>query len=146
MGVIELASQKSFWRGIDYYEQKKVLDWDKKPDNTYSAQVKGSDSVLYQVHLDLPHPKRSTCTCPFAAGRRVICKHMVALYFTVQPLAYEEILRQMEDWEKEEERQREEELADLRHYVQSLTKKELQERLLEALLEIEVLRQDPWSR
>lgn len=43
MGVIELASQKSFWRGIDYYEQKKVLDWDKKPDNTYSAQVKGSD-------------------------------------------------------------------------------------------------------
>lgn len=29
MGVIELASQKSFWRGIDYYEQKKVLDWDK---------------------------------------------------------------------------------------------------------------------
>ena len=96
--------------------------------------------------MDLPHPKRSTCTCPFAAGRRVICKHMVALYFTVQPLAYEEILRQMEDWEKEEERQREKELAELRHYVQSLTKKELQERLLDALLEIEELRQDTWSR
>ena len=71
---------------------------------------------------------------------------MVALYFTVQPLAYEEILRQMEDWEKEEERQREEELAELRHYVQSLTRKELQVQLLDALLEIEVLRQDPWSR
>ena len=52
----------------------------------------------------------------------------------------------MEDWEKEEERQREKELAELRHYVQSLTKKELQERLLDALLEIEELRQDPWSR
>ena len=52
----------------------------------------------------------------------------------------------MEDWEKEEERQREKELAELRHYVQSLTKKELQERLLDALLEIAVLRQDPWSR
>jgi hypothetical protein len=71
---------------------------------------------------------------------------MVALYFTVQPLAYEEILRQMEDWEKEEERQREKELAELRHYVQSLTKKELQERLLDALLEIGELRQDTWSR
>ena len=52
----------------------------------------------------------------------------------------------MEDWEKEEERQREEELAELRHYVQSLTKKELQERLLDALLEIGELRQDTWSR
>ena len=71
---------------------------------------------------------------------------MVALYFTVQPLAYEEILRLMEVWEKEEERQREEELAELRHYVQSLTRKELQVQLLDALLEIEVLRQDPWSR
>ena len=64
----------------------------------------------------------------------------------MQPLAYEEILRQMEDWEKEEERQREKELAELRHYVQSLTKKELQERLLDALLEIGELRQDTWSR
>ena len=71
---------------------------------------------------------------------------MVALYFTVQPLAYEEILRLMEVWEKEEERQREEELAELRHYVQSLTRKELQVQLLDALLEIEVLRQNPWSR
>ena len=52
----------------------------------------------------------------------------------------------MEVWEKEEERQREKELAELRHYVQSLTKKELQERLLDALLEIGELRQDTWSR
>ena len=102
---------------------EKGLKLGEKNSNTYSDQIQGSDSVLYQVHLDLPHPKRSTCTCPFAAGRRVICKHMVALYFTVQPLAYEEILRQMEVWEKEEERQREEELAELRHYVQPLTKR-----------------------
>lgn len=125
---------------------EKGLKLGEKNSNTYSDQIQGSDSVLYQAHLDLPHLKRSTCTCPFAAGRRVICKHMVALYFTVQPLAYEEILRLMEVWEKEEERQREEELAELRHYVQSLTRKELQVQLLDALLEIEVLRQDPWSR
>ncbi len=125
---------------------EKGLKLGEKNSNTYSDQIQGSDSVLYQAHLDLPHLKRSTCTCPFAAGRRVICKHMVALYFTVQPLAYEEILRQMEDWEKEEERQREKELAELCHYVQSLTKKELQERLLDALLEIGELRQDTWSR
>lgn len=28
MGLIEIASGKSIWRGMDYYNNKKVVSWD----------------------------------------------------------------------------------------------------------------------
>ncbi|WP_278296961.1 SWIM zinc finger family protein [Butyrivibrio sp. ob235] len=56
--------------------------------------------------MDKEHPRKSSCTCPFAEGRRVICKHMIALYFTAEPKAAEDFLKQVEEWEKEEEEER----------------------------------------
>ncbi|NMB97839.1 MAG: hypothetical protein GYA02_14710 [Clostridiaceae bacterium] len=35
--------------------------------------------------INIVHPRKSKCNCPHADGRRVICKHMIALYFTVFP-------------------------------------------------------------
>ena len=29
MGLIELASGNSVWRGLDYYERKKIVSWEK---------------------------------------------------------------------------------------------------------------------
>ena len=72
MGIISLASGSSCWRGLDYYKEKE-----------YSSIVKGTNN--YNVHLDIEHPRKSSCNCPLANGKRIICKHIVATYFTAFP-------------------------------------------------------------
>ena len=103
MGLIEIASGNSVWRGMDYYENKKVLSWDKSGNDTYDGTVSGSDGKIYSVHIDKAHPRRSVCNCAFAEGRRVVCKHMIALDFTAEPSAAEQFLEQVKEWKKEED-------------------------------------------
>ena len=142
MGMIELASGASVWRGLDYFEEKKVLDWKETDVAQYDGTVQGSS--IYQVHLDIEHPRRSTCNCPFAQGRRVICKHMMAMYFTIWPQAAEDFLKQVDEWEKEEEEAQKKHVEELRKYVKNLSKADLQEKYLAALLELEERRDRYW--
>ncbi|SHJ58245.1 SWIM zinc finger family protein [Pseudobutyrivibrio xylanivorans] len=137
MGLVELASDKSLWRGVDYCENKKVVSLKKEGFAGYQGRVSGSDNKVYDVHIDKEHPRKSTCTCPFAAGRRVICKHMIAVYFTAEPQAKEDFLVEVEQWEAEEEQRELEHYKDLEKYVKSLSKSELQVQLLDALINLE---------
>ncbi|WP_341484057.1 SWIM zinc finger family protein [Eubacterium maltosivorans] len=91
------------------------------------------------MHIDRAHPRKSTCNCPFADGRRVVCKHMIALYFTAKPKAAEDFLKEVEEWEAEELEREEQHYEDLERYVKTLSKTELQEQLLSALIELEEL-------
>lgn len=59
---------------------KEVMQVD---DGVYDAIVEGSKE--YKVHLDINHPRKSSCSCPHADGKRIICKHIVAVYFAVNP-------------------------------------------------------------
>jgi len=144
MGLIETASGNSVWRGMDYYENKKVVSWKKLNDGIYDGVVLGSEGNAYNVHVETMHPRKSVCNCPFAEGRRVVCKHMIALYFTAEPKAAGDFLKQVEEWEKEEEEQEKQHYIELREYVNSLTKVELRERLYEALVELEESRHRYW--
>ncbi|MBQ9988065.1 MAG: SWIM zinc finger family protein [Erysipelotrichales bacterium] len=137
MGVIDLASSRSIWRGLDYYNEKKVLSWKRIDEYKYQGRVSGSNGKEYDVVLDIDHPKRSTCNCPFADGRRVVCKHMVAVYFTAIPQEAEYFLRSVEEWEEEEEERTQQEYFELVKYVKSLSKRELQEQLINALMDLE---------
>ena len=83
MGIISLASRSSCWRGLDYYKEKRVVELNKINENEYSSIVKGTNN--YNVHLDIEHPRKSSCNCPLANGKRIICKHIVATYFTAFP-------------------------------------------------------------
>ena len=83
MGIISLASGNSCWRGLDYYKNKKVIKLNKTNEGKYESVVKGTNN--YSVHLDIEHPRKSTCDCPLANGKRIICKHIVATYFTALP-------------------------------------------------------------
>ena len=104
MGLIEIASGNSVWRGMDYYENHKVVSWNKSGNSTYEGVVSGSNGDSYNVYIDKLegvvsgsngdsynvyidklHPRKSICNCAFAKGRRVVCKHMIALYFTAEP-------------------------------------------------------------
>lgn len=70
MDMIEIASGNSVWRGIDYCEEKKVISWEQINWDKYKGKVSGSNGEIYDVEIDKSHPKRSTCNCAFAKGRR----------------------------------------------------------------------------
>lgn len=125
---------------MDYYENHKVVSWNKSGNSTYEGVVSGSNGDSYNVYIDKLHPRKSICNCAFAKGRRVVCKHMIALYFTAEPEAAQNFLKQAEQWEHEEEERVKQHYEDLQKYVKSLSKAELQDRLYNALIELEELR------
>ena len=52
MGLIEIASGNSVWRGMDYYENHKVVSWNKSGNSTYEGVVSGSNGDSYNVYID----------------------------------------------------------------------------------------------
>ena len=130
MGLLDLASGNSLWRGYDYYKDGKVLSTEKTDNCHYAGIVSGSEGAVYEVVIDLSHPKKSTCNCPHAEGTRRVCKHKVALYFSVFPEEAERVLKEAEEWEAEEEKRLEMEYKEIEKYVYSLSKQELREELL----------------
>lgn len=140
MGLIDLASNNSLWRGYDYFERKNVLSYKKVTDTESEGKVKGT--AIYDVYINVDHPRKSKCNCPHADGRRVICKHMIALYFTVYPeeaqkfmdevKAYEE---EQEEIEQEQERIIKERYKEIKEYVYSLSKSELREKLIDEMMD-----------
>jgi len=126
MSILTAASAKTAWRGFEYYQNQKVCYSEKLDESHYGGVVKGSSSNPYKVVIDLEHPKRSTCDCPFANGHKV-CKHMVAVFFEAFP---EEAYwyKFKTDQENEEAERYWEELPDrIEQCVNRLTVKQLRE-------------------
>lgn len=133
MSLLSSSSMESRWRGYEYFRAERVQNLENLGDMRFKALVSGSRTEPYTVVIDLDHIRQSSCTCPHAAGRRVICKHMIATFFTAFPEEAEEyyadILKEEEEWETYQE-----ELVDkLVKYIRSLKKKEAQDKLLEVL-------------
>lgn len=135
MGLLDIASGNSFWRGYDYFKEGKVQSRKKVNDNTYVGLVDGSGKEPYEVTINLQHPKKSTCNCPHAEGTRRVCKHKVALYFSVFPEEAEKAIKEAEEWEAEEEKRWNEECEEIEKYVYSLSKQELRNQLLWRMIE-----------
>ena len=64
MSVISVASTASVWRGYEYFEAGAVKQLEKADDGLLIGKVSGSGKNIYDVTVDLAHPKRSSCTCP----------------------------------------------------------------------------------
>ncbi|MBR5229918.1 MAG: SWIM zinc finger family protein [Firmicutes bacterium] len=135
MSVLSLASGQSVYRGYEYFKEQKVSQVEQVDEGIVSAKVAGSNGSHYDVMLDIAHPRKSKCNCPHAEGKRIICKHMVAAYFTVRPWEAKKYIEELESfWEEEEQRQEEQEEKLIR-YVHSMKKSELQQALLQLLFE-----------
>lgn len=134
MSIPSLASQKSLFRGYDYFQNQKVLQIEQLGDTVYTGRVSGENEKVYHVTIDTNHPrKNSSCTCPYAAGRQVICKHMVALYFTAFPEEADFCKKQIEEYWVAEQKQEEDENKFF-EYVYQMEKEELQEALIILLM------------
>ncbi len=135
MGLLDLASYKSVWRGYEYYNAKNVITHIKQSDTQIKGMVRGSGQKHYEVFVDLEHPRKSKCNCPHADGKRIICKHMIALYFSSYPKEakkyYEDVIKY-----QEEEEQRQEELEyKVIDYVHKLKKSDLEQLILQVLFD-----------
>ena len=131
MSVISVASTASVWRGYEYFEAGAVKQLEKADDGLLIGKVSGSGKNIYDVTVDLAHPKRSSCTCPHAAGRRIVCKHMVAAYFTAFPLEAEQYIAELREAEDEQAEYEEQVIK----CVLKMKKTELQETILQILFD-----------
>lgn len=133
MSVITASSAQSAYRGYEYYEAQAVIRYEKTEDGLLLGKVQGSENRCYDVMVNLSHPRKSSCTCPHAAGRQLVCKHMVAVYFTAFPQEAKQYIEEIEqDWDDEYEEEYEEQVI---HRVQKMKKAELQQALLQVLFD-----------
>ena len=128
MGIISIASGTSCWRGLDYYKNKKIKNIRKISDIEYTSIVSGNDE--YNIYLNLKNPRKSTCNCPLANGKRIICKHIVATYFSVLPGSAKEFEEEQNRLQEEYEKQEENEYQNAIKFINKMSKKELVEELI----------------
>lgn len=138
MKLLNLASNNSFKRGIDYHHENRIISWEELEKNCYQGKVKGSGSAVYDVTIDTAHPRKSVCNCPFAEDRRVICKHMVALDLGIFPEKEQQMMDYIEEknqmYEQEYEREMKEREEEIKEYVMKLSKTELREKLIQWMI------------
>lgn len=130
MGIISMASGNSVWRGLDYCKENKVIEYMQVSEYEYQGLVSGSNKEKYSVFLDVQHPRKSKCNCPHADGTRIICKHIVALYFSVYPKEVDKFLKEQELAQKKYEEYEEELYEKTMKYIRFMSKNDLQNALI----------------
>lgn len=140
MGLLDLCSNNSYWRGLEYFEENKVKVITKLNNNEYEAEVIGSE--IYRVHLNIKHPRNSTCTCPHAAGKSTICKHKVAVYFSIFPKEAQKAIdeknryyQELQDTQDEYDQKVEEITKKYKEYVDTLPIEEVKRMLVNYLVD-----------
>ncbi|MBE6150188.1 MAG: SWIM zinc finger family protein [Firmicutes bacterium] len=133
MRLIYMSNGKSVLRGLDYCIKNKVKNYKKISDYEYEGIVRGSNNREYNVFMDIKHPIKSKCNCPHANDRRIICKHIVSLYFTVFPeeltIFLEKVKMANQEFEDYENKLYEKTIK----YIHHMSKKELRKALIDIL-------------
>ena len=68
-------------RGLSYYKNSAVQSVDEVNKGNYFAIVEGSEVYELELKIENNSIKNINCSCPYDGG---ICKHAVAVLFTVQ--------------------------------------------------------------
>ena len=84
MSILTSSSGASVSRGYYYYKYGKVKNVKQLNDYEFEGYVHGSQKEPYYVIINIKHPRKSHCDCPYANGN-IVCKHMVSLYFYLFP-------------------------------------------------------------
>lgn len=135
MKLINIASGNSAWRGLEYYNEHKVNSFNRINENQYEGIIEGNNNKKYNVFMDIEHTRKSKCNCPHAKDKKIICKHIVALYFTIFPEEVENFIKEQEEAEKEYEQYQNDTYDKVVKYIKKMSKSDLQNSLLEILNE-----------
>lgn len=131
MGIISCASGSSCWRGLEYFKNNKVKIIKKINDMEYNSVVSGTEK--YSVYLNLKNPRKSTCNCPLADGKRITCKHIVATYFTVVPNSAKDFEDEQKKIQEEYEECKYDEYENAVKFIHKMSKEKLVEELVDIL-------------
>ena len=123
------------WRGYDYYKENKVKNLIETSPGIFSANVEGNSDKPYIVEIDIAHPRKSKCNCPHADGKRIVCKHMMAVYFAVFPEEAQRIYNEAIEYQEQEDKRAEELYEKVRQHVWKMKKNEAQQALLELIFD-----------
>lgn len=140
MALIDIANSKSVWRGMEYYKQNKVLSYAMNGDGTCEGEVVGSGSENYHVHIDMEHPRKSTCDCPLAKGKMIICKRIVAVPLCLDESEAERFKNEKTIYESEEEERREKKYEKYMSFARTMSSRELREAYAELMIELDEYR------
>ena len=135
MSILTAASSKSAWHGYEYFIEDKIQFVKKLDDTHFGGAVAGSEAEPYAVTIDIEHPKRSTCDCPFANGLKV-CKHMVAVYFAAFPEEAIKFKAAIDRAIEAEEQYQEELPGIIEQYISKLNKSQLRDLALNLIYEL----------
>ena len=102
MSLMSQSSQAIRIRGYECYKNNMVIQSDMIDNYNYKGKVKGSGDAVYDVAINLKKPRLSICTCPYAKDNQKICKHMIALLFSIDMDAVEEFEEELHYIEEEE--------------------------------------------
>jgi len=133
-----LASYKSFWRWYWYYKNGNVKLWNQVSEYEYDGIVRSDSGNEYSIHLNLEKPKSSKCNCPFANGKHIICKHMVALYFEIFPIEaveFDKKVYEFEDRQAKKQEQREKQFNEYKKELSSWSREKLENYVANVMLE-----------
>ena len=125
---------------MEYYKQNKVSSCIANDDGTYEGVVSGSSDESYSVHVDMEHPRKSTCNCPLANGKKVICKHIVAVSLCVDASEAERFKNEKTIYASEEEERRTKKYYKYMSYAKCMSQRELREAYVELMIELEEIR------
>lgn len=125
MSLLSCASGKSVYRGYDYYRSNKVNTIEKVSDGQYKGFVDGSGNEPYEVFVDVNHPRKSHCNCPHANGKRIVCKHQVAVFFKAFPDEADNYQAELEAYYDYEEKRHEDEEYAISEFLEKCNKSEL---------------------
>lgn len=134
MGLLELASDRSIYRGLSYYRTGAVLSVSFDNKHTITAKVKGSNHEVYDVRIDLENPRKCKCTCPHAQSRKY-CKHMVAVYFYIHPFLADFKYRIIMDVLREQTERQQDEYESIKQQVMAMSIDELRNYVINSKIE-----------
>ena len=144
MGILNSSSSTSRYRGFEYYKSKKVVSFNKINDDEFEGTVLGSYNNHYDVIINNKHPRKSSCNCPHASGSRIICKHMVALFFEAYPNDLKKYVKEMQSQYYEVkaeldklERKKDTQYKQVKAYVDSLSIQQLKTQLINYMLDVD---------
>jgi len=133
MGLLDLASYNSAWRGYEYFIDKKIAEINKISETEFSGKAIGTQKQPYDVKIDISHPRKSSCNCPHANGKRIICKHQIALYFSVFPNEAEKYYNDVVRYAELEEAEQDELYDKVADFIYNMSKSDAQQALYELL-------------
>ena len=125
---------------MEYYKQNKISSCTANDDGTYEGVVSGSSDESYSVLVDMEHPRKSTCNCPLANGKKVICIHIVAVSLCVDASESERFKNEKTIYASEEEERRTKKYHKYMSYAKCKSQRELREAYVELMIELEEIR------